>query len=33
MRRSHLEMYVEIISVLAQKGPLKLTPHNVQGQS
>jgi predicted transcriptional regulator len=25
MRRSHLEMYVEIISVLAQNGPLKLT--------
>ena len=25
MRRSHLEMYVEIIRVLAQKGPLKLT--------
>jgi predicted transcriptional regulator len=25
MRRSHLEMYVEIISVLSQKGPLKLT--------
>ena len=25
MRRSHLEIYVEIISVLAQKGPLKLT--------
>ncbi len=26
MRRSHLEIYIEIISVLAQKGPLKLTP-------
>ena len=25
MRRSHLEMYIEIIRVLAQKGPLKLT--------
>lgn len=25
MRRSHLEMYVEIISVLAHNGPLKLT--------
>jgi predicted transcriptional regulator len=25
MRRSHLETYVEIISLLAQEGPLKLT--------
>jgi predicted transcriptional regulator len=25
MRRSKLEMYVDILSVLAQKGPLKLT--------
>ena len=25
MRRSHLEIYIEIIRVLAQKGPLKLT--------
>ena len=25
MRRSHLEIYVEIISLLAQQGPLKLT--------
>jgi predicted transcriptional regulator len=26
MRRSHLEKYIEIIGVLAQNGPLKLTP-------
>ena len=26
MRRSHLEQYVEIIGILAQNGPLKLTP-------
>ena len=25
MRRGHLEIYIEIISVLAQEGPLKLT--------
>jgi predicted transcriptional regulator len=25
MRRSHLEIYIEIIRVLAQQGPLKLT--------
>jgi len=26
MRRSHLEKYIEIIGILAQNGPLKLTP-------
>ena len=26
MRRSHLEKYIDIIGVLAQNGPLKLTP-------
>jgi predicted transcriptional regulator len=31
MRRSKLEMYVEILRVLAQKGPLQLKPLMSQG--